>query len=195
MDPYSLPPARFPPCFFAGSDPPEPLITTHVQVNMVGAAEAFPCHLQLSPPPGADFTPPQQEHARGWAPPASAPRTAAAQRAPRLGLAHRHPMGHPTGHQSQHSAPRPSPLHPLGSPHSPHSPGSSSGQPDAFIHGESILSTQCFYKHHHPPPTPTASGSQDILACSLRAVQACRLCCQQQEQPPSIAMPRAAPQH
>lgn len=51
MDPYSLPPAHFPPCFFAGSDPPEPLITTHVQVNMVGAAEAFPCHLQLSPPP------------------------------------------------------------------------------------------------------------------------------------------------
>lgn len=50
MDPHCLPPAHFPPCFFAGSDPPEALITTHIQVNMVGAVEAFPCHLKFFPP-------------------------------------------------------------------------------------------------------------------------------------------------
>lgn len=127
----------------------------------------------------ADFTPPQREHAWGWAPPASAPRTAPAlqaQRAPRLTLTH----GHPTGHPSQHGTPWPGPQHPLGSFHSPRSPSSSL----QLRRAARCLPAQGEHPQHPmllkaPSSDPAASSSYDILPCSLRAVKA-----RQPEQPP-----------
>lgn len=180
MDPHCLPPAHFPPCFFAGSDPPEALITTHIQVNMVGAVEAFPCHLKFFPPqeltsplpsrstPGAGCRRPQHHgqhrhsapHAWGWGTdtPQDTPWGTRASTAPH-GQAPCTPWGPPTAPLPQAAA--------VGSP-MPSYTGRASSAPS------SSTSTTTH------PDCLRLTGYFSLL----RAVQACQLCRQQQEQPP-----------